>query len=234
MVSQKSLFPFFIVDPDARIKYKAIYRFKTKSPHHEVLGHRWPWLVDPTKQEDSGPLLAGVHSHVMSMQDSVLWNQDWDASCARIDKIKTKVLSPYISRQRETTWRTFLQIPNHQRLWLDAIWSHSLCAASIFPAQEIVFQQPMNAMGGGEAQSWRAIGVRRVLTSAALLLGWIYTCMCAQQCTMRTLESRVEPYAKRTIIYTEAPRHLRHLPTRLLGIIYKFVYTIQRHIQPKI
>ena len=50
------------------------------------------------------------------------------------------------------------------------------------------------------------------------------------QCTMRTLESRVEPYAKWSRIYTEAPRHLRHLPTRLLGIIYKFVYTIQRHI----
>ena len=31
---------------------------------------------------------------------------------------------------------------------------------------------------------------------------------------------------KRTVMYTEAPRHLRHLPTRLLGIIYKFVYTI--------
>ena len=51
-----------------------------------------------------------------------------------------------------------------------------------------------------------------------------------EQCTMRTLESRVEPYAKKSRIYTEAPRHLRHLPTRLLGIIYKFVYTIQRHI----
>ena len=27
---------------------------------------------------------------------------------------------------------------------------------------------------------------------------------------------------------------MRHLPTRLLGIVYKFVYTIQRHIQPRI
>ena len=133
----------------------------------------------------------------MSMQDSVLWNQDWDASCARIDKIKTKVLSPYMSRQKETMRRTFVFKFQSTFFWLDAIWSHSLCAATIFPAQEIVFQQPMNAMGGGEAQSWRAIGVRRVLTSAALLLGWIYTCMCAQQCTMRTLESRVEPYAKK-------------------------------------
>ena len=218
MVSQKSVFPFFSVDPDPRIKYKAIYRFKTKSPQHEVLGHRWPWLVDPTKQEDSGPLLTGVHSHVMSMQDSVLWNQDSDASCARINKIKTKVLSPYICCDRKRPCGGLL-FSNSKApfFWLDAIWSHSLCAASIFPAQEIVFQQPMNAMGGGEAQSWRAIGVRRVLTSAALLLGWIYTCLCAQQCTMRTLESRVEPYAKRTIIYTEAPRHLRHLPTRLLS-----------------
>ena len=121
--------------------------------------------------------------------------------------------SPHICRDRKRPCGGLL-FSNSKApfFWLDAIWSHSLCAASIFPAQEIVFQQPMNAMGGGEAQSWRAIGVRRVLTSAVLLLGWIYTCMCAQQCTMCTLESRVEPYAKRTIIYTEAPRHLKHLP----------------------
>ena len=36
----------------------------------------------------------------------------------------------------------------------------------------------------------------------------------------------MEPYTKRTVKYTEVSRHLRVLPTRLLGIIYKCVYTI--------
>ena len=63
---------------------------------------------------------------------------------------------------------------------------------------------------------------------SALLKSWLCTAQCVH---WKVGWNRMQ---KRTVKYTEAPRHLRHLPTRLLGIIYKFVYMIQRHIQPKI
>ena len=56
----------------------------------------------------------------------------------------------------------------------------------------------------------------------------------ASQCTMRTLEVGWNRIQKIIVMYPEAPMHLRHLPTRLLGIMYKCVFTIQRHFKHKI